>query len=436
MLADTDLSVCVLGLGYIGLPTAAVIARTGARVLGVDVTASVVETVNSGRVHIEEVDLDALVSGVVARGTLRASTEIAPADVFVIAVPTPFAADHRPDIGYVLRAATTIATVLKPGDTVILESTSPVGTTEQVRDLLAELRPDLRMPDANQTGRGGEAADVAIAYCPERVLPGRILHELIANDRVIGGITPRCARKALGFYRRFVRGACVTTNASAAEMTKLAENAYRDVNIAFANELSLVADRLGVDVWEVIRLANRHPRVSILQPGPGVGGHCIAVDPWFLVAAAPDETPLIRTAREVNDGKVDHVIACASAMIEAHPHLSVACLGLAFKANIDDFRESPALAIAAALARRFGSRVRIVEPYAQALPAAFAGTEAQLIDLDTALATCPVMIVLVDHDLFRSVPLEERATLAVLDTRGIWPDQPRGAASLPLRLAS
>jgi UDP-N-acetyl-D-mannosaminuronic acid dehydrogenase len=431
MLADTDLSVCVLGLGYIGLPTAAVIARTGARVLGVDVTQSVVDTVNSGRVHIEEVDLDALVSGVVARGTMRAAVAVEPADVFVIAVPTPFVDDHQPDIGYVLRAATTVAAVLKQGDTVILESTSPVGTTERVRDLLAELRPDLIMP-----GRAGEAADVAIAYCPERVLPGRILHELIANDRVIGGITPRCARKALGFYRRFVRGACVTTNARAAEMTKLAENAFRDVNIAFANELSLVADRLGVDVWEVIRLANRHPRVEILQPGPGVGGHCIAVDPWFLVAAAPNETPLIRTAREVNDGKVEHVIAQAAALIEARPGTPVACLGLAFKANIDDFRESPALAVTLALARRFGSRVRVVEPYAGTLPPVFAGTGAQLTDLDTALATCPVMVVLVDHDLFRSVPLEERAGAAVLDTRGIWPDQPRGVAAAPLRLAS
>ena len=431
MLADTELSVCVLGLGYIGLPTAAVIARTGARVLGVDVAQGVVDTVNSGGVHIEEVDLDALVSGVVARGTLRAATAIAPADVFVIAVPTPFADDHRPDIGFVLQAATAVATVLKSGDTVILESTSPVGTTEQVRDLLAELRPDLTVP-----GRAGEGADVAIAYCPERVLPGRILHELIANDRVIGGITPRCARKALAFYRRFVRGACVTTSARAAEMTKLAENAYRDVNIAFANELSLVADRLGVDVWEVIRLANRHPRVSILQPGPGVGGHCIAVDPWFLVAAAPEQTPLIRTARLVNDGKVDHVIEQAAALIDARHGAPAACLGLAFKANIDDFRESPALAVSAALAKRFGSRIRIVEPYAAALPSAFAGTGAQLVDLDTALATCPVMVLLVDHDLFRSVPLEERAGKLVLDTRGIWPDQPRAPATLPLRLAS
>jgi UDP-N-acetyl-D-mannosaminuronic acid dehydrogenase len=432
MVSDCELKVAVLGLGYIGLPTAAVIARTGMKVLGIDVSERVVETVNSGRVHIEEVDLDGLVSGVVARGTLRASTQIEQADVFVIAVPTPFADDHSPDIGHVLNAATTIASVLKSGDTVILESTSPVGTTEQVRDLLAELRPDLRIP-----GRGGETADIAIAYCPERVLPGRILAELIDNDRVIGGVTPRCARKALAFYRRFVRGACVTATSRAAEMTKLTENAFRDVNIAFANELSLVADRMGVDVWEVIRLANRHPRVNILSPGPGVGGHCIAVDPWFLVSAAPEQTPLIRTARLVNDGKVAHVVERAAALVEAHPHVPVACMGLAFKANIDDFRESPAMKVAAALARRFGERIRIVEPYADGLPAEFAGTAARLIDLDEAIETCPLMIVLVDHELFKSVPLDERADKCVYDTRGIWPDQPAAIEAKPeVRLAS
>lgn len=432
MVSGSDLKVAVLGLGYIGLPTAAVIARTGVQVLGIDVSQRVVETVNSGKVHIEEVDLDGLVSGVVARGHLRASTLIEPADVFVIAVPTPFGENHAPNIGYVLQAATTVAAVLKAGDIVVLESTSPVGTTEKVRDLLAQLRPDLKMP-----GLSAELADVSIAYCPERVLPGRILVELIDNDRVIGGITPRCARKALAFYRRFVRGACVTTTSRAAEMTKLTENAFRDVNIAFANELSLVADHMGVDVWEVIRLANRHPRVNILSPGPGVGGHCIAVDPWFLVSAAPEQTPLIRTAREVNDGKTDHCIAEASALIERHPGKPVACMGLAFKANIDDFRESPALKVAAALAARFGERVRIVEPYARDLPAAFGGTGARLIDLDDAIESCPVMIVLVDHELFKSVPLDERAAKAVYDTRGIWPDQPHAAVPpAGLRLAS
>ena len=403
-----------MGLGYIGLPTAAVVARSGASVLGIDVHQSVVDTVNAGQVHIEEVDLDALVQGVVARGLLRASTTVEPSDVFLIAVPTPFDENHAPDIGYVLSAARAIAPVLKAGDLIILESTSPVGTTDAVRDLIAELRLDLAVP---QTGSG--TADVAIAYCPERVLPGRILIELIDNDRCIGGITPRCARKALAFYKSFVRGACITTSARVAEMVKLSENAFRDVNIAFANELSMVSDKMGIDVWEVIRLANRHPRVNILSPGPGVGGHCIAVDPWFIVHSAPEITPLIRTAREVNDAKIDYVVDHASKLIDANPG-RVAVLGLAFKANVDDFRESPALKVAVDLAKRFGQHIAIVEPFTEALPAAFDGTGATLIDIDSALLECDVMVVLVDHDLFKSVPPEEREGKVVYDTRGIW----------------
>ncbi len=433
MKSDNKPDVCVVGLGYIGLPTAAIIARAGCKVLGIDVTQSVVDTINRGEIHIEEVDLDGLVHGVVARGLLAASTIVAPADVFVIAVPTPFDKAHQPDISYVLAAARSIAPVLKVGDIVILESTSPVGTTEEVRDLLAHLRPDLKMP-----GQTRETPDVSIAYCPERVLPGRILEELTNNDRSIGGISPRCARKAIAFYKVFVRGQCIATDARSAEMTKLVENAYRDVNIAFANELSIVADRMGLDVWEVIRLANRHPRVNILTPGPGVGGHCIAVDPWFIVAGAPEETPLIRTARGVNDGKIHHVIAKASAMVEAHPKARVACLGLAFKANIDDFRESPARLVAATLARKFGARIQVVEPYAAHLPREFEGTGASQIDLDEALEQCDILIALVDHDQFRQVPLAERASKLVYDTRGIWPDQPKpgaGEAVQGLRLA-
>lgn len=434
MMGDVKPDVCVVGLGYIGLPTAAIIARAGCRVLGLDVSQRVVDTINRGEIHIEEVDLDGLVHGVVQRGLLRASVQIEPADVFVIAVPTPFEKDghHTPDISYVLAAATQVAAVLKAGDTVILESTSPVGTTEKMLDLMAGLRPDLKFP-----GKTRETPDVSVAYCPERVLPGRILEELTNNDRSIGGITPRCARKALAFYKRFVRGSCVTTDARSAEMTKLVENAYRDVNIAFANELSMVADRMGLDVWEVIRLANRHPRVNILQPGPGVGGHCIAVDPWFIVASAPEETPLIRTARNVNDGKMHHVVKKAAEMIEAHPGAKVACLGLAFKANIDDFRESPARYVAASLARQFGSRINVVEPYAGELPREFEGTGAVQIDLDTALEDCGVLIVLVDHDVFKVIPLAERSGKVVYDTRGIWPDQPGAeTASAGLRLAS
>ncbi|KUR73660.1 UDP-N-acetyl-D-mannosaminuronic acid dehydrogenase [Novosphingobium fuchskuhlense] len=431
---DQKPQVCVVGLGYIGLPTAAIIARSGCPVLGLDVTQSVVDTINRGEIHIEEVDLDGLVQGVVQRGLLRASTQIEPADVFVIAVPTPFAKDghHTPDVSYVQAAASEVAGVLKPGDVVILESTSPVGTTHAMRDLMAGLRPDLKFP-----GLTRETPDVSIAYCPERVLPGRILEELTNNDRSIGGITPRCARKALAFYKRFVRGTCVTTDARSAEMTKLVENAYRDVNIAFANELSIVADRMGLDVWEVIRLANRHPRVNILQPGPGVGGHCIAVDPWFIVASAPEDTPLIRTARGVNDQKMHHVIARATDLIEAHPNARIGCLGLAFKANIDDFRESPARFVAARIARKYGNRVSIVEPYAIALPVEFTDTGADLIDLDDALETCDLLIVLVDHDVFKVVPLAERSGKVVYDTRGIWPDQPDAdTAGTALRLAS
>jgi UDP-N-acetyl-D-mannosaminuronic acid dehydrogenase len=328
-------------------------------------------------------------------------------------------------VSYVLAAAESVAKVLKPGDTIILESTSPVGTTEQVRDAIAAARPELALP-----GLTNGPPDVAIAYCPERVLPGRILEELTNNDRSIGGVTPRCARKALAFYKRFVRGTCVTTDARSAEMTKLVENAYRDVNIAFANELSMVADAMGLDVWEVIRLANRHPRVNILSPGPGVGGHCIAVDPWFIVNGAPEQTPLIRTARGVNDGKIHHVIARAAALVEANPQAEIACLGLAFKANIDDFRESPARLVAATLARRFGKRIRIVEPYVAELPREFEGTGATRIDVDTALEDCEVLIVLVDHDVFKSVPLAERAHKIVYDTRGIWPDQPAAAEEI------
>ncbi|HEX7872236.1 MAG TPA: UDP-N-acetyl-D-mannosamine dehydrogenase [Sphingobium sp.] len=431
MSASTETKVAVIGLGYIGLPTAALIARSGMSVQGIDVSAHVVDTVNSGRIHIEEVDLDGLVQGVVSRGLLRASLTVEEADVFVIAVPTPVSENNAPDISYVLAAARAIAPVLKPGNVIILESTSPVGTTEAMRDELQKMRPDLKMP-----GLPGNGAEVAIAYCPERVLPGRILIELVNNDRCIGGITPRCARKALSFYRQFVRGECITTTARSAEMVKLVENSYRDVNIAFANELSVIADGMGIDVWDVIRLANRHPRVNILQPGPGVGGHCIAVDPWFIVHGDPVNSRIIRTAREVNEAKTDYVIEQASRLIDERPDAEIACLGLAFKPNIDDFRESPAVKVAAALAKRYGRRLKLVEPYARGLPMEFAGTAAELIDIDDAIERCGVFVVLVDHDVFKSVPLDERIDKAVYDSRGIWPDQPHPLTPQPLRKAS
>jgi len=433
MRGENKPEVCVIGLGYIGLPTAAVIARSDCPVTGIDVSDKVVETINRGDIHIEEVDLDGLVRGVVQRGMLKASTQIVPADVFVIAVPTPFEKDgnHTPDVSYVMSAATEVAGVLRKGDTIILESTSPVGTTEKMRDLIAGLRPDLKMP-----GLSDEIPDVALAYCPERVLPGKILEELTHNDRSIGGITPRCARKALAFYKRFVRGTCVTTDARSAEMTKLVENAYRDVNIAFANELSMISDSMDLDVWEVIKLANRHPRVNILQPGPGVGGHCIAVDPYFIIHGAPEQSPLIRTGREVNDAKMHHVVARAEQLIAENPGVPVACLGLAFKANIDDFRESPARFVAAKIARQFEERVKIVEPYASELPREFESTGAELVDLDYALENCGILILLVDHDVFKAVPAEERQHAIVYDTRGIWPGSQTAPSKPGLRLAS
>ncbi len=408
--ADTY-DVCVVGLGYIGLPTAAVVARSGARVIGIDVSQHVVDTVARGDIHIEEADLDTLVRDVVLLGRLTTATAPAPADVFVIAVPTPFGPGHAPDISYVLNATRAIAPVLARGNTVILESTSPVGTTEQIRDLLAELRPDLSLPGVS------DAPDVAVAYCPERVLPGRIILELVSNERSIGGITPACAEAACDFYRRFVEGACTVTTARTAEMVKLVENTSRDVAIAFANELSIVCDKMDLNVWDVIELANRHPRVNILKPGPGVGGHCIAVDPWFIVDAAPEQTPLIRTAREVNDGKVDHVVGRAAAMLDASPDARASLLGLAFKADIDDLRESPAVKVAADLIARYGDRVDLVEPFVTALPRALDG--GRLVSLDDGLAN-DILIVLVDHSVFKTVSPEARAGKQLYDTRGMW----------------
>lgn len=407
--------VTMIGLGYIGLPTAAVAAAAGCRVVGVDISPEVVDSLNRGQVHIEEADLDELVARVVADGALSASVTVPEADVFVIAVPTPTkGAEHAPDVSIVMHAAEAVAPALRPGNVLILESTSPVGTTEAMRDAIGALRPDLQMP-----GEGMEQADIAIAYCPERVLPGHIIRELVSNDRVIGGITPACSERARDFYRCFVEGECFLCEARVAEMTKLVENSFRDVNIAFANELSMVSDKLGIDVWQVIRLANRHPRVNILQPGPGVGGHCIAVDPWFIVHSAPDEARLIRTAREVNLVKTKHVIARARTLIEATGG-PVACLGLAFKPDIDDFRESPALEVVRALAEDFGDRLRVCEPYMDALPAELAATGARLADLDTALGECGAIVLLVDHTQFREIYRARLEGKALYDTRGVW----------------
>ena len=335
--------ISVVGLGYIGLPTAAVFAAKGIEVIGVDVNPRVVATVNSGKPHFGEPNLDALVRRVVETGKLRATATIEPADAFIIAVPTPLQ-EHGdaalPDISYVEAAARAIAPVLIDGNLVILESTSPVGTTERVAEIMSEMRPDLTFPHQR-----GELADIQVAHCPERVLPGRILEEVVNNPRIVGGMTRRCAQRALSLYKIVVHGDCRVTGARTSELAKLTENAFRDVNIAFANELSMICDRLKINVWELIELANLHPRVKILSPGPGVGGHCIAVDPWFIVASAPEEARLTRLAREVNDGKPGYVCAKVRKCAAALRRPVIACLGLSYKKDVDDLRESPAVQI-------------------------------------------------------------------------------------------
>lgn len=412
----------VIGLGYIGLPTAALIASRGIPVVGVDTKSDVVKTVATGSIHIAEPDLDGLVQKVVSSGALTTSSKPVPADVFIIAVPTPIDESNRPDLTAVQAAVDDIVDLLAPGNMVILESTSPIGTTEAIARKITERRPDLKV--GGYDSRNGNDTSISVAYCPERVLPGRILTELVNNDRCIGGISLACTRRAQRFYKQFVRGACVPTTARAAELVKLTENAFRDTNIAFANELSLICDRFDINVWEVIDLANRHPRVNVLRPGPGVGGHCIAIDPWFIIDSAPDLARVMRTSRDVNTSKTAQVIARAEALIDDHPYANVACLGIAFKANVDDIRESPAMEIALHLAAKYGQRVKLVEPNLRHLPGAFAAYGTEMLSIDEALRSCEIALLLVDHDEFKMVSLAERRHLDVIDTRGIWQDMP------------
>lgn len=407
----TDSSIVVIGLGYIGLPTAAVLARAGKRVIGVDVSDRHVDAVNAGELPFIEEGLGEVVSQVVREGNLTAQKETPAGDVFIIAVPTPFAEGHKADLSYIDAATMAMAPQLQGHELVILESTSPPGTTEHVRDLLATLRPEL--------------TDLQFAHAPERVLPGRIMVEMVTNDRIIGGITPQAAERAARLYASFCEAELHLTDATTAEMAKLTENAFRDVNIAFANELSLIADRLGIDVWELIELANKHPRVNILQPGPGVGGHCIAVDPWFIVSSVPEHALLINQARLVNDGKPDWVIDQVRAAL-AHESIAdktiktVACLGLAFKPDIDDLRESPSLHIVERLAAEIdGVNVVAVEPNVTELPQKLAGRGVTLIDLKAA-AEADVIVLLVDHKEFKAIPAERLEGRLLVDTKGLW----------------
>lgn len=408
--------ISVLGLGYVGLPVAGALASRGFEVIGVDVAQRIVDVINTGKIHIVEPDLDMVVQAAVSAGRLRATLKPEPSDAFIIAVPTPFTGDHKPDISYVKAAAQMIAPLLRKGNLVILESTSPVGTTEQICSWFAELRPDLVMPEAER-----ENADIHIAHCPERVLPGSVLRELVDNDRIIGGISPLCATHAVALYRSFVRGEMHLTNARTAELAKLVENAYRDVNIAFANELSIVCDQLSVNVWDLIELANKHPRVNILSPGPGVGGHCIAVDPWFIIAASPESTPVIRAARGVNDGKPELVFAKVKAAAERLRSPVIACLGLSYKADIDDLRESPALHIVERLAQEHVGELLIVEPNVRKLPASLSqASNIKLVELREALAAADIVLLLVDHRQFRRIDRDLLKPKITIDTRGIW----------------
>lgn len=416
--AGASPTVAVIGLGYIGLPTAAILAVNGVSVIGVDTNPDTVAAVNGGRVPFVEPDLEIAVAGAVSRGRLIAQEEMPEADGYVVAVPTPFTDDHQPDLSYVDAATDAIAPRLTTGSLVILESTSPPGTTEHMAQRLLAARPDLSLD-----GSGGRGV-VHVAHCPERVLPGRVMVELVTNDRVVGGLTAEAARQAKALYSRFCQSEVVTTDATTAELSKLVENSFRDVNIAFANELSGICEKLGVDVWELIELANRHPRVDILNPGPGVGGHCIAVDPWFIVAAAPERARLIQSAREVNDARPGEVVADVLRRAERFRAPRIAALGLAFKANIDDLRESPAVQVVERLSQRLTEgQILAVEPHVAALPPGLqrAGN-VELTTMADAISRSDIVVVLVDHAQFReadvaALGLPEKV---LIDTRGIW----------------
>lgn len=409
--------VAVIGLGYIGLPTAAALATRGVEVVGVDVNPDTVKLIARGEAPFVEPELAVAVSGAVAMGRLTATTDTPTADAYIIAVPTPFLEDRSADLSYIRSAVEQIAPKLRGGELVVLESTSPPGTTLAMSQWIAELRPDLALPH-NTEG----VPDIFVAHCPERVLPGRIMVEIVTNDRVVGGITKRCAQRAASLYRIFAQGEILQSDAESAEMAKLVENAYRDVNIAFANELSLISDALKLDVWEVIRLANHHPRVNILTPGPGVGGHCIAVDPWFIVAAAPQVARLIKVAREVNDSKPVHVAEQVVATAGRFMAPTIACLGMAFKANVDDMRESPAVDVVAHIAES-ASEVQILvsEPYVDTLPPALQGyPNVRLARASEAIDAADIVVLLVDHDQFKSLNRSLLTGKVVYDTRGAW----------------
>ena len=400
MKIDENIRVCVVGLGYIGLPTAAVLGSRGYKIHGVEINPKAVETINSGKAHIVEPDLDILVRAAVTTGNLKAYTEPAESDIFMICVPTPLTEDNKPQLDYVRSATDSIVPFLNPGNLIILESTSPPGTTEMIEQIVLE-KSDF------------QKGDIHFAHAPERVLPGKILREVVENDRIIGGIDDASTEKAADFYSSFVTGKLLKTHCRTAETAKLVENAFRDTNIAFANELSLFSDKMDLDVWELIRLANHHPRVNILNPGPGVGGHCIAVDPWFLVDCAPEQTRLIRTSREVNEAKPHWVVERVIAKAERFKNPTIACLGLAYKPDIDDLRESPALEIVNELRQRKVGELKIVEPNLDS------HDSFELTSLNDAVESADIVLILVGHKPFLSIPAGKLAEKIIIDTCGV-----------------
>lgn len=414
------MTICIVGLGYIGLPTAGTFSNKGINVVGVDVKQEVIDDLKRCVLHIYEPDLKELIADSIKKRKLTFSTTPVEANVYILAVPTPFKEHHEADLSYVRAAAESITPYLKAGSLVILESTSPVGTTEKIADWICTNRKDLyyTTSDGHKSSETG-VNEVFFAHCPERVLPGRILYEIVHNDRIVGGINQKSSELARDVYSEICQGEIVLTDSRTAEMSKLTENSFRDVNIAFANELSVICDKLGINVWELIKLANRHPRVNILNPGPGVGGHCIAVDPWFIVDSVPDEAKLIKQARIINDSKPQYVLDKIKAATNNVESAVIAVLGLSFKANVDDLRESPALKIAESLVN-MGYKLQIVEPYIEELPECLRSENAQLVSLDKALKDSNIILGLVDHKDFCCILRSRFEGKCVIDTRGMW----------------
>lgn len=414
--------VSIIGLGYIGLPTAALIASNNIKVVGIDINTQIVDMINRGEVHFFEPLLEDMVKRKVELGYLSASLTPEPADVFIIAVPTPLKEkEFAADICYVEEAIKAVSSVLKSGDMIILESTSPVGTTEHIANILSQLLPNFTFPQTN-----GDASDIRIAYCPERIIPGKAIQELQINDRVIGGLSNRCSLEASNLYKQFVKGECVITNARTAEMTKLTENSFRDVNIAFANELSIICQKWGISVWELIKLANHHPRVNILEPGPGVGGHCIAVDPWFIISKAPDLAHLMRSARQVNDSKpkwvVEQIMNAISKHLLANKNKSledivISFYGLAFKPDVDDLRTSPSINVIQTFVKSFSGTIQIVEPYINELPNSLVYENSSLVDLSDAV-NADIHVLLVKHSEFSDIRSNIKSDSEFINIKG------------------